>query len=78
MHYFRKFVIVAYSSLSGTLGCHLDRHENIGKGRIGKEGFRRIMKHPRLNNIPMILETPCPEEKTYAKEVKMLYAMCDT
>ena len=36
------------------------------------------MKHPLLNNIPMILETPCPEEKTYAKEVKMLYAMCDT
>eukprot|EP00058_Branchiostoma_floridae_P009954 XP_002595442.1 hypothetical protein BRAFLDRAFT_69274 [Branchiostoma floridae] len=42
----------------GEVGCHLDRHENIGRGKIGIEGFRRVMNDPRLNNIPMILETP--------------------
>nr|XP_005994325.1 PREDICTED: probable endonuclease 4 isoform X2 [Latimeria chalumnae] len=42
----------------GKLGCHLDRHENIGRGYIGLDGFRRIMNEPRFNNIPMILETP--------------------
>ena len=59
----------------GELGCHLDRHENIGKGKIGAEAFRRIMRDPRFNGVPMILETPCVSENTYQKEIKQLYAM---
>lgn len=31
----------------GVAGCHLDRHENIGRGKIGIEGFRRVMNEPR-------------------------------
>ncbi len=37
---------------------HADRHEHIGKGKIGREGFRRIVRHPKLKNIPFICETP--------------------
>ena len=59
----------------GDLGCHLDRHENIGKGRIGVEAFRRLMRDPRFNDIPMILETPCVSDNTYKKEIKQLYSM---
>jgi deoxyribonuclease-4 len=40
------------------LGSHHDRHENIGKGPIGMEGMRRIVNHPRLKDLPFILETP--------------------
>lgn len=40
------------------LGSHLDRHENIGAGYIGKEGFRRILGDPRLREKAFILETP--------------------
>jgi deoxyribonuclease-4 len=36
----------------------IDRHEHIGKGYIGIEGFRRILSHPELLGIPLILETP--------------------
>lgn len=61
----------------GELGCHLDRHENIGKGRIGINAFRRLMVDPRFNGIPMILETPCEAETTYQKEVKLLYSFLD-
>jgi deoxyribonuclease IV len=39
-------------------GSHLDRHENIGAGYIGKEGFRRILNHPKLREKAFILETP--------------------
>jgi len=42
----------------GELGSHYDRHDHIGKGKIGLEGMRRIINHPRLKNIPFILETP--------------------
>ncbi|XP_022319896.1 putative endonuclease 4 [Crassostrea virginica] len=61
----------------GKVGNKLDRHENIGKGEIGLESFRRIMNDHRLSGIPMILETPCPNDDTYEKEVKVLYALCN-
>lgn len=37
---------------------HADRHEHIGLGQIGPEAFGRIVRHPRLRNIPFICETP--------------------
>ncbi len=40
------------------LGSRIDRHENIGQGQIGMEGFRWIMNDPRLESIPKLLETP--------------------
>lgn len=39
-------------------GSHRDRHEHIGKGMIGLDGFRRIMRDRRLRGLPMIIETP--------------------
>ncbi|MDM7934458.1 MAG: deoxyribonuclease IV [Methanothrix sp.] len=43
---------------SAGLGSHLDRHEHIGLGMIGEEGFRNTLSHPALRGLPMILETP--------------------
>ena len=40
------------------LGSHVDRHEDIGKGSIGLNGFALIMNDPQLATIPKILETP--------------------
>ena len=39
-------------------GSHKDRHEHIGRGKIGTMGFTRILQEPMLKHIPMILETP--------------------
>lgn len=40
------------------IASHRDRHEHIGKGKIGLEGFRRLVNDRRLRDIPFILETP--------------------
>ena len=40
------------------LGCRVDRHENIGKGAIGLDAFRCLMKDPRFRNVPKVIETP--------------------
>ncbi len=40
------------------LGSHRDRHEHIGKGGIGREGFRALVNHPKLCDKAFILETP--------------------
>ncbi|XP_058872316.1 probable endonuclease 4 isoform X1 [Acipenser ruthenus] len=60
----------------GKLGCHLDRHENIGEGEIGLEGFRQIMNEPRLDNMPMILETPVRPDMDGSQEIQLLYSLC--
>ena len=39
-------------------GSHVDRHEHIGKGKIGLAAFRLIMRDQRLRKIPKVLETP--------------------
>ena len=40
------------------LGSRVDRHEHIGKGAIGLDGFRHLMNDPRFAGIPKLLETP--------------------
>ena len=43
-------------------GSRLDRHEQIGKGMIGLEGFRKLMNDPRFSSVPKILETEKSED----------------
>jgi len=40
------------------LASNRDRHENIGQGEIGMEGFRRIVNHPAFAELPGIIEVP--------------------
>lgn len=42
----------------GELGGKRDRHEHIGKGKVGLEGFKALVKDKRLKNVNFILETP--------------------
>jgi deoxyribonuclease-4 len=43
-------------------GSRVDRHEHIGKGKIGRDAFRVIMRDRRLRKIPKVLETPKGKE----------------
>jgi deoxyribonuclease-4 len=45
------------------LGSRVDRHAHIGRGMIGKEGFRLLLNDRRFQKVPMYLETPKGEEK---------------
>lgn len=50
---------------------HKDRHEKIGEGSLGVKTFETMVNHPKLQGIPIYLETP-NELDGYAKEIKML------
>jgi deoxyribonuclease IV len=56
----------------GALGSHIDRHENIGKGRIGEDGFRRILTHPKLRSKPFVLETPVDDDASARADIELL------
>ena len=42
----------------GDLGSKKDRHEVIGQGFLGLETFKRLLRHPKFSEYPLILETP--------------------
>ena len=58
------------------LGSRVDRHQHIGQGYIGKEGFRRILNHPKLRQKAFILETPIDKADDDLRNVRMLKTLC--
>lgn len=57
-------------SMNG-LGSHKDRHAKIGEGEIGLEALVNVIRHPALQSLPFILETPNDDEG-WTKEIAML------
>ena len=60
---FERLKLVHLNDSRGGLGSHIDRHEHIGLGNIGEDGFRAILKS-RLGRLPLILETPIDERRS--------------
>jgi deoxyribonuclease IV len=54
---FDRLKLVHLNDSKGDLNSHIDRHEHIGLGKIGDEGFRNILAS-RLGAVPLIMETP--------------------
>lgn len=59
---FDRLRIIHVNDSMKEFGSRRDRHEHIGQGFIGLDGFRNIVNDKRLKNIPMILETPKGED----------------
>lgn len=55
------------------LGSRVDRHESLGKGKLGWPVFEYIMNDPRFEEIPMVLETI--DDTLWADEIRQLYAL---
>lgn len=55
------------------LDSRVDRHETMGNGMLGMEFFRMLMADPRMDNIPLILETPNPD--LWKQEIETLYSL---
>lgn len=53
-----KLGVIHFNDAKGDLGGHLDRHAHIGEGEIGRDAMKRILTHPKLRELPFILETP--------------------
>ncbi len=54
----KKIRVMHFNDSLKPLGSRVDRHEHIGKGKLGLEPFRHILNDKRLTRVPKILETP--------------------
>ena len=60
---FERVKLIHLNDSKRTFNAGVDRHEHIGIGEIGKEGLKRIIRHPSLKDLPLILETPKKSEE---------------
>ena len=58
------------------LGSRIDRHQHIGQGYIGLDGFRRILTHPQLRTKAFILETPVDQVGDEQRNLDTLKSLC--
>ncbi len=58
-----KLVVVHANDAKVEFGSGIDRHENIGEGYIGIEGFETIMAHAAFADVPFLLEVPGTDRK---------------
>lgn len=65
-----KLKVIHLNDSKGALGSGLDRHENIGKGYIGKKGFSLLLSRSEIVSRPLILETPVGSEEDYKEDLK--------
>ena len=70
-----KLKAIHINDSKNPMSSHKDRHEKIGLGSIGNEGFERIINHPALSGLPFILETPWEDNSGYAAEIRLLRGM---
>jgi len=66
-----------FNDSKGAQGSRLDRHENIGKGTLGKAAFAHLVNDRRFARHPMVLETPGGDEG-YIKDLKTLRSLIKT
>ena len=67
-----RLLVVHVNDSKNERGAHKDRHENIGYGHIGFETLNQIVNHPKLKDVPKILETPYIDGKApYREEIEM-------
>lgn len=71
----QRLYVIHLNDSKTPLGSHVDRHEHIGQGKIGRKGFRNLLKDPRLKKLPMVLETPKGKGTGVAEDKKNLRAI---
>jgi deoxyribonuclease-4 len=67
--------LIHLNDAKGALASGLDRHEHLGRGRIGKEALRQFVAHGRFRDVPVILETPKKAETDDVENLDVLREM---
>jgi len=70
-----RVLVIHVNDSKTVLGSRVDRHEHVGKGRIGLPAFQRILNHPHLAGRAFILETPIDKPGDDRRNVAVLWKL---
>ena len=72
---FDRLKVVHLNDSKGALGSRLDRHENIGEGKIGRKGMKAFLRYPGIGERPVIMETPYEDIRTMEKSIRLVRSL---
>jgi len=70
-----KLKLIHLNDSKKPFGSGVDRHEHIGRGSIGIDGFRNILSNSRIAKVPIILETPKENEDDDRKNLRTVFSL---
>ena len=73
----RNLKVVHLNDSKDNLNSNRDRHEHIGMGKIGKEGFRELLNHNAIRKIPFIMETPIDTRRDDPDNLRVVLNLLD-
>ena len=59
-------------------GTNKDEHAHIGEGEIGEDGMQAVITHPELATVPMVLETPTEDGRSFAWNIQKVRSLRET
>ena len=72
---FDRLKVVHLNDSKGALGSRLDRHEDIGKGKIGRKGIRAFLHYDGIRERPLVMETPYRDVRTMKASISLVRAL---
>jgi deoxyribonuclease-4 len=73
----KNLKVIHLNDSKDKLNSNRDRHEHIGLGMIGKQGFKALLNHESVKNIPIIMETPIDNKRGNADNLKFVLELLD-
>jgi deoxyribonuclease IV len=70
-----RLMLIHANDSKDECGSTRDRHETIGRGRIGEAAFAELMTHPAVAGVPVIVETPSVEHEGHAADIALLKSL---
>ena len=70
-----RLKVVHLNDSKGALGSNLDRHENIGKGKIGMKGMNAFLHYKGITERPLIMETPYRDLKGMKESLSLVCSL---
>jgi deoxyribonuclease IV len=67
-----RLKVVHLNDSKGPLGSKLDRHEDIGEGKIGRKGIKSFLHYPGVSARPLIMETPYEDVKSMERSITLV------
>ena len=74
---FKNLKVVHLNDSKDSLNSNRDRHEHIGLGNIGKDGFTALLNHKEIRKVPMIMETPVDKKRDDCDNLKVVLEILD-
>jgi deoxyribonuclease IV len=73
----KNLKVVHLNDSKGTLGGSLDRHEHVGMGMIGANGFKALLHHGHISSLPLLMEVPDDGRRSDADELAFVKQLLD-